>query len=326
MIGIFKANNPSGNAILFGYAILLKLPMFLHYSVPQLQVMDGVFYKNILQLLQPVAKGFPSIYNIFTFCLLFLQAISINRIASTLKLHRQSNYLSGMTYLLITSLFSEWFSLSAPLIVNTFLIWIWGKLCTLYNNPTPKATIFNICLVTGLAAFIYFPSLTFLLLIMVGITIAKPFKLQEWLMGLIGILTPLYFFASYLYLTDTISTFHFPGFHLSYPHFFGNQWAYGALVLVSLSTVTGIFFINANINRQVVHTRKSWQLLFLYLTVAVFVPFVNTGLNFTYWILLTAPVAPIIAAAFFYPQKKLVPQLLHWGLFAIYIAVGFFNK
>ena len=326
MTGIFKANNPSGNVLLFGYAILVKLPMFLHYSAPQLQVMDGIFYKNILQFLQSVAKGFPSIYSIFTLILLFLQAISINKIAGNLKLHRQTNYLTGMSYLLVTSLFSEWFSLSAPLIVNTFLIWIWGKLCTLYNNTDPKATIFNIGLVTGLAAFIYFPSLTFLLLIMVGITIARPFKLQEWLMGLIGMITPVYFFASYLYLTDTISTFHFPGFNLSYPHFFGNQWAYAAVVLVILATIIGIFFINANINRQVVQTRKSWQLLFLYLTVAVFVPFVNTGLNFTYWILLTAPIAPIIASAFFYPQKKLLPQLLHWCMFGVYIAVGFFNK
>ena len=326
MTGIFKANNPSGNALLFGYAILVKLPMFLHYSPPQLQVMDGIFYKNILQLLQPVATGFASIYSIFTFILLFIQAITINKIAGNLKLHRQPNYLTGMSYLLVTSLFSEWFSLSAPLIVNTFLIWIWGKLCTLYNNPSPKATIFNIGIVTGLAAFIYFPSLTFLLLIMVGITIARPFKLQEWLMGLIGIITPVYFFASYLYLTDKISTFHFPGFHLSYPHFFGNRWAYAALVLVTLITAMGIYFINEHINRQVVQTRKSWQLLFLYLIVAVFVPFVNTGLNFTYWILLTAPVAPVIAAAFFYPQKKLVPQLLHWSMFVIYVAVGFFSK
>lgn len=326
MTGIFKANNPSGNAILFGYAILLKLPMFLHHSAPQLQVMDGIFYKNILQLLQPVAEGIPSIYNIFTFSLLVIQAISINKITSNLKLHRQNNYLTGMSYLLVTSLFSEWFSLSAPLIVNTFLIWIWGKLCTLYNNPSPKATIFNIGLVAGLAAFIYFPSLTFLLLIMVGITIARPFRLQEWLMGLVGIVTPVYFFASYLYLTNNESSFHFPGFHLSYPHFFGNQWAYAALMLVTLATATGIFFINANINRQVVQTRKSWQLLFLYLTVTVFVPFVNTGLNFTYWILLTAPVAPIIAATFFYPQKKLLPQILHWSMFSVYIAVGFFSK
>ena len=326
MTGIFKANNPSGNALLFGYAILVKLPMFLHYRAPQLQIMDGVFYKNMLRVLQPVANGFPSIYSILTFLLLFVQAISINKIAANLKLHRQTSYLTGMTYLLVTSLFSEWFSLSAPLIVNTFLIWIWGKLCTLYNNPSPKAAIFNIGLVTGLAAFIYFPSLTFLLLIMVGITIARPFSLQEWLVGLIGIITPVYFFLSYLYLTDSISSFNFPGFHLSYPHFFGNRWAYAALVLVTLASALGLFFINANINRQVVQTRKSWQLLFLYLIVAVFVPFVNTGLNFTYWILLTAPVAPIIAATFFYPQKKLAPQLLHWCMFAIYVAVGFFNK
>lgn len=326
MTGIFKANNPSGNAILFGYAILVKLPMFLHNYPPQLQVMDGIFYKNILDLLAVVSKGLPSVYGIVTFILLFIQAISINKIAETLKLHRHTNYLTGMSYLLVTSLFSEWFSLSAPLVVNTFLIWIWGKLCTLYNNPNPKATIFNIGLVTGIAAFIYFPSITFLLLIMVGITVARPFRLQEWLMGLVGIITPVYCFVSYLYLTDNFSQFKFPGFQLSYPHFYGNRLAYIALAMVVLATAIGIYFINANMRRQVVQTRKSWQLLFLYLTVAVVVPFVNTGLNFTYWFLLSAPVSAIIAAAFLYPQKRLFPQLLYWSMFFIYVAVGFFNK
>ena len=298
----------------------------MHLRAPQSQAMDGILYKKILLLLQPVSLGFSSVYNVFTFILILVQAIGINKISNDLKLHRQTNYLTGMTYLLVTSLFSEWFSLSAPLIVNTFLIWIWGKLCMLYNNPNPKSTIFNIGFVTGLAAFIYFPSLTFLLLIMMGIAIARPFRLQEWIMGLVGIIMPVYFFASYLYLTDNISGYNFPGFHLSYPHFFNNYWAYGALVLVGLATIVGIYFINKNISRQIVQTRKSWQLLFLYLTVAVFVPFINTGLNFTYWFLLTAPVAPIIAATFYYPHKKLFPELLHWCMFAIYIAVGFFNK
>ncbi len=300
--------------------------MFFEVKSPQLQVMDGIFYKNFLTLLQPLAKGIPAIYGIVTFILLVAQAIGLNKIVNNLRLHKQNNYLTGMSYLLLTSLFSEWFSLSAPLIVNTFLIWIWGKLCTLYNNPSPKAAIFNIGMATGLAAFIYFPSLTFLLLIMVGFAVARPFKLQEWLMGLIGIATPVYLFASYLYLTNNISSFHFPGFNFSFPRFFGNWWAYAALVAIIIAVALGIYFININMRRQVVQTRKSWQLLFLYLAVAAFVPFVNTGLNFTYWILLTAPIAPIIAATFFYPQKRIFPQLLHWSMFTIYVAVGFFSK
>ena len=326
MTGIFKANNPSGNALLFIYAIVLKLPMFLHVRMPQLQPLDGIFYKTFLQFLAPIAKGLPSIYSIVTFLLLFIQAISFNKIVNSQRLHRQTNYLTGMSYLLVTSLFSEWFSLSAPLIVNTILIWTWGRLCALYNNPHAKATIFNIGMATSLAAFFYFPSVTFLLLIMAGIAIARPFRLQEWLIGLIGILTPIYFFAAYLYLTGNLNSFHFPGFHLSYPRFFGNKWAYAALAIVAVSIGIGIYFINTNMRRQVVQTRKSWQLLFLYIIVAALVPFLNAGINFSYWILLAVPISPVIAAAFFYPQKKIFPLALHWAMFAIYVAIGFFYK
>ncbi len=326
MTGIFKANNPSGNAILFIYAIVLKLPMFLHMRSPQLQPLDGVLYKSILQVFNPIAAVFSPTYSILTFILLLAQAIGFNNIVNTQRLHKQNNYLTGMSYLLITSLFSDWFSFSAPLIVNTFMIWIWAKLCTLYNNPHPKATIFNIGLVAGIAAFIYFPSITFLLLIFVGIAIARPFRLQEWLTVLVGIITPLYFFAALLFLTGNVGNYKYPGFHFSYPRFFGNRWAYAALFIVMLATAIGFYFVNNNMRRQVVQTRKSWQLLFLYIIVAATVPFINAAINFSYWILLAVPLSPVIAAAFFYPQKKIVATILHWVMFGIFVAIGFLGK
>ncbi len=273
----------------------------------------------------PAASAFPFVYAFIPFLLLCIQAISLNRTVNTQRLLKLPNYLTGMTYLLITSLFTDWFSLSAPLIVSTFMIWTFSKLCSLYTNYTARATIFNIGFVTGLTAFIYFPSIIFLLLIMAGITIARPFRLQEWLIGLIGIMTPVYFFGAWLFLTGKTGTFHFPGFHFSYPHSSG-KITYVAVSVIILATLSGIYFINANMRRQVVQTRKSWQLLFLYLAVAVFVPFINGGSGFSYWILPAVALSPVIAAAFFYPQKRVFPLLLHWAIFALYIFISFFAK
>ncbi len=326
MTGVFKANNPTGNFILFIYALVLKFPMFMQLSDPALQPLDGILYKALLELMVPIVKFVPFIYSVLSFGLLFIQALSINRIVNTLRLHKQPNYLTGMSYLLITSLFTDWFVFSAPLIVNTLLVWIWSRLCGLYSNTAAKSTIFNIGLVTGIASFIYFPSIAFLILVMVGIAIARPFKIQEWIVGLIGITTPIYFFLTFLYLTNKFHTYSFPGFHFSLPHFFGNKWAFTSLLIVLIATIIGVYFINANINRQVVQTRKSWQLLFLYLFVAMLVPFFNAAINFSYWILLAVPLSPIIAAAFFYPTKKIFPLILHWSMFAIFIILNFIIK
>ena len=326
MTGIFKANNPSGNAILFFYALVLKIPLFLHAFPPRLQPADGILYKFLLQATGRLGESFSSIYSIITFVLLFTQAITINKIVNSQRLHKVPNYLTGMSYLLVTSLFSEWFSLSAPLVVNSFVLWIFAMLCSLYSNPDPKATIFNIGLLCGTVTFFYFPSGAFLLLIIGGITVAKPFRLREWIAGMMGVIAPLYFIAAWLFLTDKLHLLTFPVFRFSYPHFFGNQWAYAAMAIIIIVFATGIYYINSNMNRQVVQTRKSWQLLFLYIGVAALVPFINGGINFSYWILPVLPLAPVLGAAFFYPKNKIFPLLFHWGMVAIFTAVAFFNK
>ncbi|MEO6537651.1 MAG: DUF6427 family protein [Ferruginibacter sp.] len=326
MTGTFKANNPYNNFLLFVYGLLLKLPVFLFPKPPQLNPLDGILYKNLLQLLSPVGNGFHPVYSIITFVLLYQQALSFNGAVNAQRLHQKHNYLTGMSYLLITSLFSEWFSLSAPLIVNSMLIWIWSKLCTLHNSPQAKTAIFNIGFVTGIAAFFYFPAIAFVILIMVGLTIARPFKLREWLMGLVGILTPFYFFASWLFISDNWKSYRLPGIAVTLPAFKEGRWAYAATMLILTTVLIGFFFIQNNLRRQVVQTRKSWQLIFLYLLVASFVPFLNATHSFNYWILLAVPVSLITATAFLYPEKKWFPLTMHWGMVAICIAIGYFVK
>ena len=64
--------------------------MFFDVKPPQLQVMDGIFYKNFLALLQPLAKGIPAVYGIITFILLIAQAIGLNKIVNNLPISRKA--------------------------------------------------------------------------------------------------------------------------------------------------------------------------------------------------------------------------------------------
>ena len=324
MTGTFKANNPNNNFLLFIYAVALKFPLFLHPQGPQAQPLDGVLYHALLDLLQVPGKNFPLLYPILSFSLVYLQALGFNKAVNTQRLFQKPNYLTAMSYILITALFHDWFLLSAPLIVNTMLIWIWAKLCALHNSQESKTSIYNIGLVTGIAAFFYFPVVAFIILIMVGLTIARPFKITEWLIVFIGLATPFYFFASWLYLTDKWRAFRLPRMMVSLPGFHESKWAYAAIALILLTAIIGSFFIRNNLRRQVVQTRKSWQLLFLYLIVAALVPFLNMTHSFTYWILIAVPVSLLMAGAFLYPDRKWFPQFMHWTLVAISVAVGYF--
>ncbi|RYY71901.1 MAG: hypothetical protein EOO13_01485 [Chitinophagaceae bacterium] len=325
MTGIFKANNPNNNFLLFLYGLALKLPLFLYPQLPRLQSSDGILYKSFAGWMIRSVGNMPVFFSVISFILLFLQAVSFNKLVNDHRMLQKPNYLTGMSYLLVTSLFSEWFALSAALMANTILIWVWSRLSTLHNNNSAKSTIYNIGLVIGLAAFFYQPAIVFTLLFIVGMAITRPFRLNEWFIGLIGILTSFYFYAAWLFLTDRWKTYKIPNIDFSLPAFHETKWALSALIMVLLCMLLGVFFIRANMRRQVVQTRKSWQLIYLYLLVAAFVPFLNST-SFNSWILVAVPASLIMGAAFFYPDKKWFPALMQWGMVALSIAIGYFIR
>jgi hypothetical protein len=88
----------------------------------------------------------------------------------------------------------------------------------------------------------------------------------------------------------------------------------------------GVFFIQNNMRRQIVQTRKSWQLIYTYGLVAAYIPILNATHSFNNWILLAVPASLIVASALFYPEKKWFPQLMHWGMVAISVAIGYFIR
>ena len=156
MTGTFKANNHYNTFLLLIYGLLIKLPMFLHPTIPVAQPSDGFLFKTLLDKLSGINNSMPSVYPIISFLLLFTQAITFNKLANDHRLLQKPNYLTGMAYLLITSMFTEWNILSASLIVNTMLIWVWANMSGLYNNKNAKSTLFNIGIGIGISTFFLF--------------------------------------------------------------------------------------------------------------------------------------------------------------------------
>lgn len=155
MVGIFKANNPLNTFLLFVYGLLLKFSFFSDPPVPVIKKTDGILFKELLIALKTVGASMPVIYTIIVYLLLFTQALSINKFITYHRLLQRPTYLPAMSYLLITSIFTEWNVLTAPLVINTLLIWSWREMSNLYNNQNPKTTLFNIGMITGISAFLF---------------------------------------------------------------------------------------------------------------------------------------------------------------------------
>jgi hypothetical protein len=325
LVGIFKANNPFNTFVLFIYGLLLKLAFFFNPIKPVSQPTDGAVYKSFLSIINFVGNSFPVIYPAIAYFFLFTQAAMFNRLVNDKRMIQRPNYLPGMSYLLVTSLFSEWSYLGAPLIINTFLIWIWAKITNLGTASQPKSTLFNIGIIIGLASFIYFPSIAFCLMIIFGLVLTRPFKPAEWVVAFIGIITPYYFVFSYLFLTDKLDRYKVPKLAFLYPSFIKNYWTAAAIVLVLFAFFTGCYFVQLNFRRQLVLSRKSWTLLLVYLGIAVLLACINNTNTLQIWVLTAIPLSAFIACTFFYPEKRWFPVTLHWLMIGLVMFKAIFN-
>jgi Family of unknown function (DUF6427) len=324
--GTFRANNPFNTFILLIYGLLLKLEWIISPQVPVVQKSDGFLYNKILTDIKPVLDGYPVSYSIISYFLLYSQAISFNRLLNNRRLMQKPNYLPAMSYLLITSFFAEWNILSAPLVINTLLIWVWAKMSSLYNNPHAKSTLYNIGIVIGIATFFYFPSLAFGVLIIFALVLTRPLKVAEWLIPLLGFITPWYFLFAWLFLANKLYSFQLPGIVINYPVLVHYNAQYTGILILLITAVAGAFLVQTNMRRQIVQVRKSWGLMVLYLVVALFIPFINSTHNFQYWILATVPLSAFIACFFFYPRKKWIPVTVHWVMVAFVIYMTYIKK
>lgn len=326
MTGIFRANNPLNASILFVYGLLLKLVWFINYPLPTDSHTGGFLYESLFNLIKPALDSWPALYWILGYLLLFSQAMMFNYYIMSRRLMQKPNYLPAMSYLLVTSFFVEWNVLSAPLVINSFLIWIWAKLSMLTNDRHVKATLYNLGLAIGVCSFLYYPTLAFLLLVLMSLLIMRATRIAEWVLVILGIATVWYLLFAWLFVTGRIYSFYLSDFKISYPVFSRNGWQYAGMIAIFFMAAIGSFLVQAESSKLIIQVRKRWTLILFYALVAIFIPFINKGDNFEYWILAALPLSAFIGAAFFYTKVAWLRTLLHWAMVGFVIYAEFFKK
>ena len=324
MIGVFKQKNSTNALFLFVYALVLKFSIFLHPFLPTLHKEDNYLYRFILNGLGIVFHQSAIPYEILTFLLLFTQATLFNSICNYHRILPKPNYLPGMSYILVTSLLQDWGHFSAPLLINSIMIWCWYRMTSLYNHQLPITAIFNIGLMTGLATLLYIPAVAFLLLIFFALLIMRPFRVQEWFVGFLGFTSPYYFLILVLYFTHELHWDNLiPKITFTLPALPGSLWVTIGVTLLVIIFIIGGYFVQNNLNKMLIHVRKSWSLLLAFLIVAVVVILINKAGSYENWIVTAMPFAAFHAAAYYYPTNKTMPLILHWVCFAFIIFINY---
>lgn len=304
------------------YALILKFPVFLHPKLPVATATDSYLYLKLLQFLHTFAGSSGLLFSFLAFVILFLQASLFNRIVNHHKLFPKPNFLVGMSFMLVTSLVPSWSYFSAPLLVNLLMVWGLYRMLNLYNTQQPGAAIFNIGIIIGICSMLYFPSIVFALLIFFALVTMRPFRIREWIIGLIGVTTPYYFLFIFLYLAGEWSWgVIIPSVRFHLPPLPSSIWITVSIALLVLPFILGGFFVQNNLSKMLIQVRKGWSLLLLFLMIGASVIFMNDGADYTNWMLTALPFAAFHASAYYFPSQRIFAAALHWLTFGYIIVL-----
>ncbi|MFZ9300125.1 MAG: DUF6427 family protein [Chitinophagaceae bacterium] len=319
MTGIFRSHNPFNVILIFLIGIVLRIHIFSNPTDPVIMPADGFLYVWLVNKLKGILGNQSVLFPLLAYLFVFLQAVLLNTFVNKHKMFTKPNYLIGFLYIVLTALCKEWWVFSSALLINTAIIPVWDNLIGLYKSQKAKSTIFTTGIVIGICSFFYFPAIAFFLLLLVSILILRPFHLPEWITGIIGLLMPYYFLFSISFLKDSWDIHQF----LPIPKWGGvllayDKWFIVLIIFLAISLILGVYYLLESMNRLAIHSRKAWNLVFYYFIITITLPFLSSSSNLLFFLLAIPPLAAAIANFLFYPQNRVLPNVLAIG-FVVYV-------
>lgn len=295
--------------------IFIKLPMFTNpVPAPQPGENTAILYREIVKFLKTLGETDDFLFGVVTYLVLFTQALQLNSLINKNRMMQRVNFLPATAYLVITSLIPEWNHFSAPLLVNTLVLVIFNSLFQISNQYSIKGTIFNIGVAIGISSFIFFPAVILFVWLILALLVMRSVKINEWLICLLGVTAPYYFYAAYLFFSDSWSWHHlFQPITVALPAPGNSLWlAIGGILLI-IPFLIGGYFVQENLRKMLIQVRKNWSLMLIYLLFALLIPFLNNREEgFENWILIIVPFAAFHACTYLYPPQRWIPVVIFW--------------
>jgi hypothetical protein len=293
-------------------SIAIHAQLFISDPVLLVNINDGFISILLSNYLTNISPTFLFIaYQL----IILLQAIRLNMVLTDFRMFQSTNYINAMTYILLTGIINQWSSISAALISNSLVLWIFILLSRLYNNQSPRTLLFNIGMLVSVTIIAYHPTAILLMVVLFALAVVRPFRIVEWVLLLMGVLLPYYFLAAYLFLIDQLKTInqYLPIFQIHYPVSHPDLWLWINLGYLLVVLLIGMVYWQKYHNRMVMQIRKNWSVMLVLLLILVIAPFLFAGAGMDTAILSLIPLSAFVSNAFGYPKKLLLPNLIFWA-------------
>lgn len=137
------------------------------------------------------------------FFLVVLEGIYLNYILVKHGLSSKMSFFPALLYVVLMSSDPRWLTLHPLLITNLFFLLALGSLLRSYDVSSPYELIFNSGFFITCGSLFYPPFLFLAPLLFICFFVYRFYGWREWVLALLGLITPWFFSLCYLYLTDS---------------------------------------------------------------------------------------------------------------------------
>ncbi len=297
---LFKSNQPF---ILFFLPILGLLLWIKPYLVNSIETIslsspnNMMFYNQIEQLIS--YSNFHGLQIIIAYLLILLQTYIVIGINQKYQVTYNLNYAVGFFFLLFASSFISLNKLNPIIFSNLFFLLAIYRVLGSHDKLNALSNFFDASFFLSVSVLFYFNMIFFIFVIWASLIILRPFIWREWLVTLIGFITPIFLFFSYIYISNDnfIDVFvNIPNklfientlleINLSYLILFGIM----AILIISASK-----FIFSSFSKTKIRKRNYYKLFFVIFLLTVFIYILSPSVSIEIFLVSVAPFSFLLA-------------------------------
>ena len=318
MIRFFKSPQPASLIIIPVIVLILWGQAFLD-CMPHTISTDQPIWKLIHSLTFVLPSGLNWIIMV---ALVSFSAIYLNQISNRHEVLYKSSYLPAFVFALYISSVPEFLTVHPIHFVNLIALRVFDKAFSLIKNDKAIPSIFDSCFLSGVAALIYFPSIILIPVMIIALSLLRPFNIREWITMFIGFLLPYFFVSVWMYWNHDLMYF-WKSYIERFVHIKAEinvQFTTRLLVLgilFGLWLFFALFKLRLNYLKNVIRSRIIQQVLFIFLIFAGSSIFLGEKISILNFAFLAIPFS-IFAAYYLLSAKKRIQfyELFLWLVIA----------
>ncbi len=324
VIRVFRSQYLIQYILLFLFTILLWSDALLF---PEKLITGGGFEN--FDFITPIISAYPLVSIIISIFVLYFQAILLNLVVEAHRLVERNQLTTAAVYVLMMSSSPQMVQPNLMLLVNFLLILLLFTTLNLYGKNEPLSAVFDTGFLVGLASLLFLPAIYFIGFVLMSLIIFQLFKWREWLIPIIGLITPYIFLISYFFWFDQLLMKYqvfINSFTFRIPDITGiSEWNIAIWILFSLLIITKLgkaFRIFAD---STVDNRKKKNVVFYYLIFSILSIFFTARELIWYGFLLIIPLSIIISSLISKSKKLFVVELVFSMIIITVIIVKILN-